>query len=1030
MKKIRSQQLSLERFVIAPSVSVADMPALLNSDSLYFGPALREFIAPGLKQLGDFALYNSAKLVTVELPQLTRIGKYAMAFCSSLSEIWLPSMEQVDMSAFMKCGLLTKVGMPKVGSIGVNVFDQTALCTLQLGKKAPSVIGRTFEGCPFPCVLQLIDDMGNQLTGANFNAAIASYGSVWQVFNITAAPTPIQVKINGGSPITAASLADAVGATPLSTINSIAVTSGDFSADNWVWLRQNAAELAQLVSFEVSTTGKVAAIPATVSGEPYFKAIQTFKASQCPSVGFRAFSGCISIMQVSMPQCITLDQMVFAECLRLHKVQMPALQHIGYRSFVHCGDLTAMELPALTSIEDAVFESSALTMLRLGDTPPSTVGDKSFAGCPAPRYLQANVVDAYRSYDDGMPGDDFWYGWRIGETPNNLVVSINGNAETIAPSLLAAIDNSGLLRSNITSIDIVGGDFTAAEWVALKGYMADLTGLQRFFIGDAVTVSDMPSTSIDRPYFGASLREISIPQLQVLGYYAFAKCSSLSVVSLPNLRHIYSSAFASCGMLDSLCLPRLEAIYGGFVFRNSGLARLYLGATPPTVSVGNAFSECSFPRYLYIVDDNGAEISGEALNAAQQAYRLTSGYDAAVEQWYGFNLDGAPLMQIMVNATMHRTGHTLAEALQGLDFGTIQSIEVTGGEFLVANWHYLRQQRNNLNQLSTFIISNGVSTVADMPALEISDGGYFASSLQRFEAHGLKNIGNYAFRSSQLATLKLPQASLLYNQAFYANNNLCMMQLGAKPPMLKYGVFYGYSSSQPRLLQLVDAQGEPLTRGELQTAREAYRADNGGNTYIWNGWILANTLTVKTSVTGSGIVALPFSIVLSDTLTNRQVLLQVTPNGGNRLKRISAHKADDASVLVPIDATSMSFVMPQHDVIVEAEFEAIKYTVEGLVNPAEGGTITGTGIYEEGATATLTATANAGYRFMRWSIAGSEVSTSNTYSFTVTGDASLTAEFEAIVTPNTYTVSATANPAEGGTITGTGTYEEGATATL
>ena len=55
----------------------------------------------------------------------------------------------------------------------------------------------------------------------------------------------------------------------------------------------------------------------------------------------------------------------------------------------------------------------------------------------------------------------------------------------------------------------------------------------------------------------------------------------------------------------------------------------------------------------------------------------------------------------------------------------------------------------------------------------------------------------------------------------------------------------------------------------------------------------------------------------------------------------------------------------------------------------------GGGQYEEGATATITATPKSGYKFTRWS----DGSTANPYSFTVTGNVSLTAYFEQSSTP-------------------------------
>jgi hypothetical protein len=104
------------------------------------------------------------------------------------------------------------------------------------------------------------------------------------------------------------------------------------------------------------------------------------------------------------------------------------------------------------------------------------------------------------------------------------------------------------------------------------------------------------------------------------------------------------------------------------------------------------------------------------------------------------------------------------------------------------------------------------------------------------------------------------------------------------------------------------------------------------------------------------------------------------------------------------------------------------YTIAASANPAAGGSITGAGSYNSGATATLTATANSSYTFVNWTENGSQVSTSATYSFTVTANRTLVANFTA--QPTIYTIVASANPAAGGSITGAGSYNSGATATL
>ena len=71
------------------------------------------------------------------------------------------------------------------------------------------------------------------------------------------------------------------------------------------------------------------------------------------------------------------------------------------------------------------------------------------------------------------------------------------------------------------------------------------------------------------------------------------------------------------------------------------------------------------------------------------------------------------------------------------------------------------------------------------------------------------------------------------------------------------------------------------------------------------------------------------------------------------------------------------------------------YTVSATANPVAGGTVIGTGAYQEGATATLTATPNTGYKFVNWT-KGGETITDNPYTFNVSDNVALVANFEAI----------------------------------
>ena len=110
-----------------------------------------------------------------------------------------------------------------------------------------------------------------------------------------------------------------------------------------------------------------------------------------------------------------------------------------------------------------------------------------------------------------------------------------------------------------------------------------------------------------------------------------------------------------------------------------------------------------------------------------------------------------------------------------------------------------------------------------------------------------------------------------------------------------------------------------------------------------------------------------------------------------------------------------------------ANFESNVYQVTAFANPAEGGSVSGAGVYTYGQTCVLEATPNEGYHFVNWTDANDQVvSTSIAYLFNVYENVAFVANFEL----DSFTITAVANPAEGGTIEGAGTYNYGESCTL
>jgi len=94
-------------------------------------------------------------------------------------------------------------------------------------------------------------------------------------------------------------------------------------------------------------------------------------------------------------------------------------------------------------------------------------------------------------------------------------------------------------------------------------------------------------------------------------------------------------------------------------------------------------------------------------------------------------------------------------------------------------------------------------------------------------------------------------------------------------------------------------------------------------------------------------------------------------------------------------------------------------------NPVTGGTISGGGLYDVGTSVTASVVPNAGYVFANWTEAGVVVSTDANYQFEIAGNRILVANFT-----TQYTIALSSLPLAGGTTTGGGAYNSGASVTI
>lgn len=219
-------------------------------------------------------------------------------------------------------------------------------------------------------------------------------------------------------------------------------------------------------------------------------------------------------------------------------------------------------------------------------------------------------------------------------------------------------------------------------------------------------------------------------------------------------------------------------------------------------------------------------------------------------------------------------------------------------------------------------------------------------------------------------------------------------------------------------------------------------ANQNANKGTYNTWILYGdpTLTLRNAVpTDMGVThassmstsATSFTVNATNgngalaTLTrNGEIMGSATINNGTCNITFAAPGTTGTATLTVFGYNKITYIATINITGGGSQY----YNVSVMANPTNGGTVSGDGAYQLGQSCTVTATPNAGYTFVNWMENGNVVSTNAVYTFNVTGNHYLTANFQA--QPQNYTVSVSANPTNGGTVSGGGTYQQGQQCTV
>ena len=714
-----------------------------------------------------------------------------------------------------------------------------------------------------------------------------------------------------------------------------------------------------------------------------------------------AFYGCTNLASVILSNSISIiDEMVFYGCTALTSINIPSsVTTIKDYAFSGCSSMGSLFISnSVTSIKNGAFGNcSSLTSLFIPNSVAS-IAVSAFSGCTG---IEQIVVES------GNPAYD-------SRDNCNAVIQTYGNTlkigckSTIIPSSVFSIGNSAFSGcTGLTSINIPNSVTSIGV-----GAFSNCIGLTSLTIPNSVTS---------------------------IGEDAFLCCSGLTSLVLPNsVSHIDNYAFNSCYNLNSITIYRESPPYlsmPNFNYVPRDIPIYIPNGTTSAYQSANGWSE--FTNFIEQIESCPIAIlalaippeGGTIFGAGEYDEGSTCTLIATPNEGYSFvnwteNYYGE--MCTEPSYTFEVTGYRCLTAIFVPDGDS--SAGVLPGVFSVGQNAYVNFSKGNLQYIAS----------ASTP--------YWKFAEHQWDCFG--NNGQGEFNSYFIDRDLFGWGTSGYNHGAICYTPSAYFQDGRK--YHAYGQWSANLNDQTGMADWgynailnggnVENEWHTLTLGEwgyifnTRTTTSGIRYAKAQVNSI-NGMILlpddwdisyyslnetntadanysSNVITSSqwSSLEQHGAVFLPAAGCRNnyDPLSNP--LINNVGNSGYYWSSSSGN---------PYEAYSMTFYNGNYggnscnrywglSVRLVKTYQPTTFSIEAYPEPEEGGSIGGAGIYIEGTICTLTATPNEGYTFVNWTEDCEEVSDEATYSFVVTGDRILVANFVESVTTAEQTITLSA----------------------
>ena len=264
------------------------------------------------------------------------------------------------------------------------------------------------------------------------------------------------------------------------------------------------------------------------------------------SIGDYAFSNCISLASVTIPNSVTdIGEFAFDHCSGLTSVIIPnSVTSIGYAAFTGCRRMASVTISnSITSIAHGTFsDCDSLTSVIIPSSVTS-IGDYAFAYCPS--LTSVTIPNSVTSIGE----------WAFNActsltslTIPNSVTTIGESAFNFCVSLTSLTIPNSVISFGYGAFDFVRnidyhGTAAGAPWGALS-----MNG----YVEHPLVFSDNTKTHLI--CCSADASSVTIPaSVTSIGDYAFWLLEGLTSVTIPNsVTSIGEWAFGDCFSLDTL----------------------------------------------------------------------------------------------------------------------------------------------------------------------------------------------------------------------------------------------------------------------------------------------------------------------------------------------------------------------------------------------------------------------------------------------------------------------------------------------